>query len=207
LNDYYSVAKTSITETIVKKSRFICYLQPVQSGEEGQVFIDRLRKKHWDARHNVWAWRVGFPVPTERFSDDGEPAGTAGMPVLEVLRKKQLINAVVVVTRYFGGILLGAGGLVRAYTDSVVQGLNDAGIMGYCSYQGFRVAVDYPLYGMLSNKLEDINVIIEPPQFGADVTVNGWVPSVEKGKLEKIVAELSNGQVKVEWGEKKYFVN
>ncbi|HWI55040.1 MAG TPA: YigZ family protein [Desulfobacteria bacterium] len=130
--EYYSAAKPAQIEIIVRKSRFICYVHPADATQEAHAFLETVRKRHRDANHNVWAWRIGQNLTEEKFSDDGEPAGTAGIPVLEVLRKKELINCVVVVTRYFGGVLLGAGGLIRAYTESAVRGLTEAGITRFC---------------------------------------------------------------------------
>ena len=191
-------------EIIIKRSRFISYITPVETVEKAQEFVDGIRKKHWDATHNVPAWRVGHPVPMERFSDDGEPAGTAGMPVLEVLRKQDLTNTVVVVTRYFGGVLLGAGGLVRAYTDSVVQGLAAAGIKTYALFRGFSVETDYSLVGQVLRLAEELDAKISGSEYGATVTISGWLPPDKARLMEKNLMEISQGQLKVTWGKENF---
>ena len=154
---------------------------------------------------NIVAWRVGHNVPEERCSDDGEPAGTAGLPVLEVLRKKGLTDCVVVITRYFGGILLGAGGLIRAYTDSAVQGLTEAGVARFCSYQKLSAAVPYPLLGSILKVLEDVGARLEEPGFGSDVTVQGWVLPAKRPAVEKRISELGRGFIDIQWDTEKFF--
>ncbi|AVX21214.1 MULTISPECIES: YigZ family protein [Carboxydocella] len=204
MDSYRSVGREAVAEIVIKKSRFICYVKPVETAEAAQEFVEAIRKKHWDATHNVPAWRVGMPVPAERFSDDGEPAGTAGMPVLEVLRKQEVTNCVLVVTRYFGGTLLGAGGLVRAYTESAVKGLEAAGIVTYHLYRRFTIIVPYPLLGSILHLLEKLEGKLEEPLYGAEVQVRGWLLPELQNKLEKEVAELGQGQLQVEWGESCY---
>lgn len=201
---FITVDKAAQVEIAIKKSKFICHINKVETVEEAQSFVDSIRKMHWDANHNVSAWRVGFSVPIERFSDDGELAGTAGMPVLEVLRKKNLTNCAVVVTRYFGGILLGAGGLVRAYTESTVQGLYKAGVATYYHYQRFSMTVPYALMGSVIHLLEEAGTRVEAPEFGSEVVIKGWVMPEAQSTVEKKIADLSQGQLHVEWGVEKY---
>ncbi|MGL5382872.1 MAG: YigZ family protein [Culicoidibacterales bacterium] len=127
--NYLGIQNTDHFEIQIEKSRFICYFSPVTSPELAQNFIDTIKKKHWDATHNCSAYIIGERQQFQKASDDGEPNGTAGVPMLEVLKKRNLTNIVVVVTRYFGGIKLGAGGLVRAYTQSVASALNHQAIL------------------------------------------------------------------------------
>ncbi len=205
LEEYFSTAKATQVESIVRKSRFICNIHPADSIEKAQYFLDTVRKQYRDANHNVWAWRVGHPVPEERCSDDGEPSGTAGLPVLEVLRKRELADCVVVVTRYFGGILLGTGGLVRAYTDSAVRGLAEAGTARFCRYQMLSISVSYPLLGSVLRMLEDAGAKLEEPNFGAEVVVEGWVLPSLRPALEKRISELGRGFIEIRWVGERFF--
>lgn len=123
---YYGIQTAGSYEIQIEKSRFICYFAPVSTVEAAQNFIETIKKRHWDATHNCSAYLIGEQQQMQKANDDGEPSGTAGVPMLEVLKKRQLTNIVVVVTRYFGGIKLGAGGLVRAYTQSVTSALDGA---------------------------------------------------------------------------------
>jgi len=126
---YKTISKEATVEMEEKKSRFIANVKPVSSEEEALEFINNIRAKYWDATHNVYAYYISGENIIQRFSDDGEPSGTAGMPVLEVIKRMELKDLVVVVTRYFGGILLGASGLVRAYSKSAALGIEAAGIV------------------------------------------------------------------------------
>ena len=126
--EYKTLAKAGSDEIIIEKSRFIGYCAPVSSEEEALEFIEKIKKKHYDATHNVFAYVVGLDNNIQRYNDDGEPSGTAGVPILEVIKKEDLRNVVIVVTRYFGGIKLGTGGLIRAYTKGAKIAL-DAGII------------------------------------------------------------------------------
>ena len=123
-----TIVKDGQEETVINKSRFICTLKKVQSEEEAQTFIKNMKKQYWDATHNCSAYIINTTQIAERSSDDGEPSGTAGLPMLEVLRKAEVINVAAVVTRYFGGVKLGAGGLVRAYTGSVSSAIKTVGL-------------------------------------------------------------------------------
>lgn len=206
MDSYRTVGREAVAEIVIKKSRFICYVKPVETAEAAQEFVEAIRKKHWDATHNVPAWRVGMPVPAERFSDDGEPAGTAGMPVLEVLRKQDITNCVLVVTRYFGGTLLGAGGLVRAYTESAVKGLEAAGIVTCHLYRHFSITIPYPLLGSILHLLEKLGGKLEEPIYGEKVQIKGWLLPDLQNKLEKEVAEIGQGQFQVVWGDDGYLL-
>ena len=136
-------------ETIINKSRFIGYAMPIETEEEALEFIEKIKTKHRDATHNVYAYVLGKDSNAQRFSDDGEPSGTAGIPVLEVIKKENLRNVVVVVTRYFGGIKLGTGGLIRAYTRGAKIGLDAGTIVDMVLHSRIKIRIDYTLYGRI----------------------------------------------------------
>ncbi len=143
LEQYKTVLEQGQQEIVEKKSRFIATVCPVATEEEAKLFIEEMKKKYWNATHNVFAYQIGERNEIQRFSDDGEPQGTAGMPVLDVLQREDIKNTAIVVTRYFGGTLLGTGGLVRAYGKSAKEGLLKAGIIEVTLYRKFQVVVSY----------------------------------------------------------------
>lgn len=143
LEQYKTVIKQGQAEIVEKKSRFIATIRPVKTEQQAREFIEEMKKKYWDATHNVFAYQIGERNEIQRFSDDGEPQGTAGMPVLDVLQREDIKNTAIVVTRYFGGILLGTGGLVRAYGKSAKEGLLSAGICNVVLYKKFCVTISY----------------------------------------------------------------
>jgi uncharacterized YigZ family protein len=152
--NYYTVAYDGQTETEIKKSRFITSFKRVETEDEAKKFINAIKKEHWKANHNCSAFILGQNMEIQRSSDDGEPSGTAGVPMLEVLKKNNLINLVVVVTRYFGGIKLGAGGLIRAYAGAVASGLKDIGIVQGVLRQEVVLDLDYTNHGKIQNFLD-----------------------------------------------------
>ena len=158
-------------EFIVNKSRFIGYGAPVQTEEEALAFLAEIRKKHQDATHNCYAYIIGTNMGIMRYSDDGEPGGTAGMPIIEVMKARGVTNAAVVVTRYFGGILLGAGGLVRAYTQGAVVALNAAQVGVMHPTQRMLVDVSYPMLGKVEHFLKAEPVIVEDKSFTDTITL------------------------------------
>ncbi len=147
---YYTVKKRGIGEIVEKKSKFIATVIPVVTNEEALAEIEALRSKYWDARHNVYAYTL-LDGQMKRYSDDGEPSGTAGMPILNVLEKEELKNVLVVVTRYFGGILLGTGGLVRAYSAAAKAGIDESGIVRRTKCSLIQINCAYPLLGKIQN--------------------------------------------------------
>ena len=143
LEQYKTVLEQGQQEIVEKKSRFIATVRPVKTEEEAKSFIEEIKKIYWNATHNVFAYQIGERNEIQRFSDDGEPQGTAGMPVLDVLLREDIKNTAIVVTRYFGGTLLGTGGLVRAYGKSAKEGLLKAGIAEVILYKKFQITVSY----------------------------------------------------------------
>lgn len=195
--DYLTLEQYAFDEYVVNKSRFIGYACPVTSSEEAVDFINSIREKHRDATHNVYAYAVRSPEYS-RYSDDGEPQGTAGMPVLDVIKKNGLTDCCVVVTRYFGGILLGAGGLVRAYSHSASIAVNAAKIvrMGLCSVM--VCTCDYGFYSKLTSVITEFSGITEDTVFGEKVSVVFRIPASSEDGLQKQLTELSLGKIKAE---------
>ena len=181
-------------EVVDKKSRFIAQVSPVKNEEEALQFIARIRKENRDARHNCYAYVTGPDGSIEKFSDDGEPSKTAGMPMLDLLRKRGLKNVCVVVTRYFGGILLGTGGLVRAYTAACTAGL-DACVTAE-RQQGVLATwtVDYGLYGKLQYLAEEEGLYPQGCDFGEAVTLRLLLPAEKADRIIKKVREMSAGK-------------
>lgn len=158
---YRTIHSVGSDEIIINKSKFIGYAKPISSEEEAIGFINEIKTKHRDATHNVYAYVYGENNNIQRYSDDGEPNGTAGVPVLEVIKKEDLRNVAVVVTRYFGGIKLGAGGLVRAYTKGAKIGLDAGIIVDKILFKRVKVRIDYTLYGKVENELLRLEYLID----------------------------------------------
>ena len=195
---YKTVMRDGEDEIVEKKSRFIAHVKPVTTEEEALQFIEELKKKYWDARHNCYAFIIGKNAQVVRFSDDGEPSGTAGKPILEVLQNQELRDGVVVVTRYFGGVLLGTGGLVRAYTQSTQVGLNAAQICTMTPMVIITTVIDYTLIGKIKYVLAQNDALVQDEKYGADVTITFGIPSDKKTRLIKELIETTNGKIEYE---------
>lgn len=193
MNTYQTVRKLASDELTEKRSRFIGYCKPVRTQDEATAFINEIKTKHWDARHNVYAY-VLRDSSIERYSDDGEPQGTAGMPVLDVIRKRGVTDCVVVVTRYFGGVLLGAGGLVRAYSAAAKLGIDAAGVceMELCAV--CRLQCSYTLYGKIPALIAGSGGSIDDSDFADDVTVVFHLPEEAFSAFNKALCEESSGK-------------
>ena len=191
---YLTVAKAATDEFTEKRSRFIGFIQPVTTEEEAQQFIRQKQKEYWDAKHNVYAYVLDGGNLC-RFSDDGEPQGTAGIPVLDVLRKEGLTDCVVVVTRYFGGILLGGGGLVRAYSHGAKIAVDAAGVVEMRPCLLGEVACDYSQYGWIPAFLMEHGATVTDSDFGEGVTVHFSVPREERDKLVADLIDRSAGRL------------
>lgn len=196
--EVYDTIGTEYTAEIVeKKSRFIAYLAPAKTEEEAEAFIEKIRKMHYDARHNCIAYIIGVDQPLKRCSDDGEPSGTAGNPMLEVLVGEGLTNIVAVVTRYFGGTLLGTGGLVRAYTEAMREVVSVCEKETYQLGQEVNVVCDYMAVGKLQYLLEQNEI----PQMNANYAENvEFSLMIPIGKLDSIlskITELTSGKAKI----------
>ncbi|BCA85336.1 YigZ family protein [Enterococcus saigonensis] len=204
IDHYLTIQKDGIVETEVKKSRFICSLKRVSTENEAKEFIQSVKKEHWKATHNCSAFVIGEKSEIKRSSDDGEPSGTAGIPMLEVLVKKNLVNIAVVVTRYFGGIKLGAGGLIRAYSHAVSHGIDSIGIVKGKLQQEIAVAITYPQLGKLQNYIENKQIVTKDTLFTDEVVVICLIDEEEIEAFEKNITELLNGQVNFAHGNKIY---
>lgn len=204
LERYKTVYKQAQNEIVVKKSRFIATVLPTKSEEEVLSFIEQIRKANRDAVHNVFAYQLGFNDEIQRQSDDGEPAGTAGKPILEILKKEELKNVVVVVTRYFGGTLLGTGGLIRAYGQSARVGLETAEIVWKVLYQELKLRLDYTWLGKVQNLLMHENCIIEHIEYADIVEISSLTPISNVERVEKKLIELSNNQLKIDKGQERF---
>jgi len=192
-------------EIIINKSRFIGYAKPVNSEQEAIDFIEEIKSKHKDATHNVPAYVIGPNSNIQRYSDDGEPSGTAGVPVLEVIKKENLRNVVVVVTRYYGGIKLGAGGLVRAYTKGAKIALEAGLIVDKTLYKKINVRVDYTLHGKVQNDLLSNNYIIEDIVYEDLVNIIVLVESNLYEKLKSFIIELTSAKAIITELSEEYF--
>lgn len=202
---YKIVYKGGEGEIVEKKSRFIATVRPVETEEEAVAFINEMKKKYWDARHNCSAFVLGERQEITRCSDDEEPAQTAGRPMLDVLLKEGIHNAAVVVTRYFGGVLLGTGGLVRAYQKATQEGLAASQIIEKKDGILLEVGTDYNGIGKLQYLFGQENIHIVDSEYGADVMMQVLVPIEKKTDLEKKITEQTSGNARISWGDEIEF--
>lgn len=184
-----------------KKSRFIATVRPVGSEEEVTAFLAEMKKKYWDARHNCFAYVIGEKNELVRCSDDGEPSGTAGRPMLDVLLKEELHNVAVVVTRYFGGTLLGTGGLVRAYQQAVKEGLSNSQIVEKRKGSRLVIDTDYNGIGKIQYLFAQEEISILETEYTDAVRITAMVPEEKKEQIEKALMEGTNGKAGISWGE------
>ncbi len=203
--DYKTVAREASDEFVEKRSRFIGCVKPVGTEEEAVAFINQKRSEHWDARHNVYAYSLR-EGNIKRYSDDGEPSGTAGMPVLDVIVKNEIYDVCVVVTRYFGGVLLGTGGLVRAYSQGSKIALESGGIvlMQSCSLCG--VSCSYNRYGKVSSLVMENGATIDDTIYESDVKIKFHIPPEQLSQLNKKLADATSGEVQAESDGESYFM-
>ena len=192
-------------EIVEKKSRFIAHVQAVDSVEEAQEFIEAVKKKYWDARHNCSAFSVGEMNPLTRCSDDGEPGGTACKPILEVIQGSGIRNIVIVVTRYFGGTLLGTGGLVRAYTEAAKAGIENAVIIEKIPATRMKLFTEYTDLGKIQYILAQNQVTVENTEYTDKVEIRALFPEKEKKALCRALTESTGGRVHIEDGEDVYY--
>ena len=206
LKTYRTVEQFGQDEIIIEKSTFIGYAKPVASEEEALAFIQEIKKKHRDATHNVPAYVLGEHNDIQRCNDDGEPSGTAGVPVLEVLKKEDVRDVAVVVTRYFGGIKLGTGGLVRAYTKGAKIALEAARIITKVLYQVVIVSVDYTMLGTLQNQLRLKQYDTKDIVYDEMVHLHVWVEEEDVANFKDLIIEWTNARAIIEDGEISYKV-
>lgn len=195
--NYATIGAPCCASFTEKRSEFIAALAPVQTPEEAIAHINAVRAQHRKARHNPYAYILRADN-TSRYSDDGEPQGTAGTPILDVLQKQGLTDICCVVTRYFGGILLGGGGLVRAYSHAAALSVEAAARMEMCACHAIRLTVDYSLYGKLTFALPAFSVLLTDTQFGDTVTLTFFVLAEQCAALQKHLTDLTNGALRWE---------
>lgn len=204
MREYQTIKAPCERELIIKKSKFIGQLYPVNSFEEAQDKLNEVKKKYWDATHNCSAIIVGEGGEYTRCSDDGEPQGTAGVPMLEALKNTGLTGVLCVVTRYFGGILLGTGGLVRAYTQGAQVAVAAAGVQRMSLYTVALIACPYNLYDIVTHLLPEYDCAVEETDYGADVTLTVTLPAGGEDRLNAGLAEATAGTVYAEVMETKF---
>lgn len=192
--NYFTISDTAKASFVEKRSEFIGCIAPVKTNDEAVDFINSVKSQHRKAKHNVYAY-ILRQDNISRYSDDGEPQGTAGVPVLDVLKKRGLTDVCMVVTRYFGGILLGGGGLVRAYSHAASLACDAAHIMNMCLCRRIKLVTDYNLYGKIAYILPNYDTITVSSDFGSDVSLEILVLSDKAEALQKELVEITNGSV------------
>lgn len=204
MSKYKTLHKFGTDEYIVEKSTFIGYAKPINTEEEAIEFVNEIKKKHKDATHNVWAYTVGENMNIQRYSDDGEPQGTAGIPTLEVIKKEDLRDVVVVVTRYFGGIKLGAGGLVRAYTKGAKIGLEAAKIIEKVMYQEVKIKIDYNQLGKVQNEIMNMGYFIKDTIYEDNVEIIVYSRKNEIDGIVEKINDITSATANIVLGEEFY---
>ncbi len=205
VRQYKTIYVDGTAEIVEKKSRFLANISHVESEEEAIRFIEECKKKYWNATHNCWAYVIGKRGELMRCSDDGEPSQTAGKPMLDVLNGQEIRDVVAVVTRYFGGTLLGTGGLVRAYSGAVKEGLGNAVVVEKKRADLFQIVTDYAGIGKIQYLLAQESFQPIDTDYAADVTVTVPIPVEESGRIQKRLIEGTNGRAKVEVSDQLYY--
>lgn len=203
LDIYKTIQKEAFGEFVERHSRFISYAKPVETEDDAISFINKIKTKHWDAKHNVYAYSL-LKGSIMRYSDDGEPHGTAGVPVLDILKKNEVTNIVIVVTRYFGGILLGTGGLVRAYSNAAKLALDSAVVINMVSCFRAQLFCNYSLYGKISSILAELGAKIEESEFLDNVKIIFYIEKKKLNVLNDKLNEVSSGEIITKILEEKY---
>lgn len=195
--DYYTVKDYGESELIIQKSRFLTYVLRAETEDEALEFIQEIKKKHHNANHNSSAYMIGEHDTIQKANDDGEPTGTAGVPMLEVLKKQGLKDTVVVVTRYFGGIKLGGGGLIRAYGRATSEGITATGTVVRKLHHLMRVTIDYTWLGKVENEIRQSAYPLKEISYADGVNLFVYVPVTEEDGFTAWMAELTNGQAEI----------
>ena len=205
LESYKTLLEGGTAEIVEKKSRFIATVRLVESEEEALTFIEEMKKKYWDARHNCYVYSVGMNREYTRCSDDGEPSGTAGRPMLDVILGEDIYNVAVVVTRYFGGILLGTGGLVRAYSKAVQEGLKNSRIIQKKYGISLEVTTDYTGIGKIQYIAGERKLPVLDSEYTDKVVMKLLVPADETEAVRKAITEGTNGRARMQKEKDLYF--
>ncbi|WP_062108961.1 YigZ family protein [Bacillus niameyensis] len=204
---YFTVKEQGEHEIVIQKSRFIAHVARVETEEEAQAFIQDIKKLHWNATHNCSAYLIGENDQIQKANDDGEPSGTAGVPILEVLKKRELKDTVVVVTRYFGGIKLGAGGLIRAYGKATSEGINAVGVVERKLATVMHIKVDYTWLGKLENELRSSIYQLKEIHYADLVEIEVYVEEAGISAFQEWITDMTNGQAEISEGETLYLEN
>lgn len=202
--DYHTVQGYGESEIIIQKSRFITYVNRAETEEQAQNFINNIKEKHKSANHNCSAYIIGEHDNIQKANDDGEPSGTAGVPMLEVLKKQGLQDTVVVVTRYFGGIKLGGGGLIRAYGKATTEGIDAAKVVERKLHHLLKVSIDYTWLGKVENEVRNSVYPLKEINYAELVEVLVFTKANEEATFINWMAEITNGQAKIELVEKEF---
>lgn len=197
----YTIKDEVVTSYMIMKSEFITHLKPVKSVEEAKEYFAIMKEKYADATHNITAYVVGKTGEAGHYSDDGEPSGTAGLPVLDVFRKNEITNFACVVTRYFGGIKLGAGGLVRAYSSAASQALKEALVVPIIEYTKIQITFNYSYLDIIENKLK--NYEITSKEFSSNVSMVLNIPKTDVNTVINILVNLTNNMIQIKTYEEK----
>ncbi len=204
MKNFKTVYQEADSLDVIKKSKFIGYIKPIKTVEEAQAFIEVIRKKHWDASHNVPVYVLGDQFQVQKYSDDGEPSGTAGVPILNILKNEGITDVVIVVTRYFGGVKLGTGGLVRAYSQSAKSALSEAKVIEMLVYQKVHVSMNYTLHGKFQNYLSlNPEYLVEDTLYtdGVETVLYIGIDNLESFKSK--VIDMTNAQVVIVDGDEE----
>ena len=204
MSNYKTLHKFGVDEYIVEKSTFIGYAKPIKTEEEAIEFINEIKKKHKDATHNVWAYTIGENMNIQRYSDDGEPQGTAGIPTLEVIKKEDLRDVVVVVTRYFGGIKLGAGGLVRAYTKGAKVGIEAGIVIEKVKYVEVKIKIEYTQLGRIQNEIMNLGYKVKDTIYSEDVEIIVYSKVEYVQSLTDRMIDITSCTADISLGEEYY---
>ncbi|MCG8970103.1 MULTISPECIES: YigZ family protein [Streptomyces] len=203
-DEYRTVPRAGVHETEINRSRFLCALAPAATEEEAQAFIASVRKRHADANHNCWAYVIGADAAVQKASDDGEPGGTAGVPMLQMLLRRDMRYVVAVVTRYFGGVKLGAGGLIRAYGGAVGEALDDLGTLTRRRFRLATVTVDHQRAGKLQNELRATGREVRDVRYAEAVTIEIGLPDADVDTFRGWLADATAGTAGFELGGEAY---
>ncbi|MBO0656097.1 YigZ family protein [Streptomyces triculaminicus] len=204
MQEYRTVAREGVHEIEINKSRFICALAPAATEEEAQAFIARIRKEHPTARHHCWAYVIGAEGSVQKASDDGEPGGTAGVPMLQMLLRRDMRYVVAVVTRYFGGVKLGAGGLIRAYGGAVGEALDTVETVTRRRFRLVTVTVDHQRAGKLENDLRATGRAVREVSYGEGVRIEVGLPEADLAAFRSWLADATAGTAVLELGGEAY---
>ncbi|MFG2409005.1 YigZ family protein [Streptomyces brevispora] len=201
---YRTVARAGVHETEINRSRFICALAPAATEQEAQEFVARVRREHPAASHNCFAYVIGADASVQKASDDGEPGGTAGVPMLQMLTRREMRYVVAVVTRYYGGVKLGAGGLIRAYGGAVGEALDTVGALTRQRFRLATVTVDHQRAGRLENELRATGRTVREVRYAEAVTIEIGLPDADVGEFRRWLADATAGEAELELGGEDY---